>query len=176
MAPILPVTRIDRGRAEVAQQAVRRMERALGGPAQAQVQRQVSRELPIVLEIQAVDGVARQPGRGVSSEVGLRARCPARIRRAGCRCSARVAVGLQAGGHVVELEDAAGLPELEVIGAEDTESRSPILNAWVPMILLKSSRKERVSRTVRDGPRHGESVHRVQGRAPTPVPDAERPN
>src|SRR5262249_46781650 len=53
--------RVDGGGAEVAFLSVRGVERAFGGPAQAQVERDGLRQLPVVLEVEAVDGVPRQP-------------------------------------------------------------------------------------------------------------------
>ncbi len=47
-------------RIEVAFEAVLRMERALGGPAQAEVESQILREFPVVLKIEAVDVAAAE--------------------------------------------------------------------------------------------------------------------
>jgi len=62
---------IDGGRTEIADQAVSGMKWTLGGPSETEVQRQRARELPIVLKVEAVNCIARQPSSGVAGKIRL---------------------------------------------------------------------------------------------------------
>jgi hypothetical protein len=116
--PHLPRQRVHRGRTEIADQAVRRVIGTLGGPSQSEIERQVARKFPVVLEIQAIDRVARQPRRCISGEVRLAYRSQKESGEGVASSRYGVPGRLQACGHVVELEDSAGLAQLPIVVLE----------------------------------------------------------
>src|SRR5262249_47330746 len=95
-----------------------RVERALRGPAESEIESKRPCCLPVILEIQTVDAVVRHPGAGIAREIGLGDRSQVEPGEQVAGIGHRLDVRLQSRGHVVELEHAAWLAKLEVIRAE----------------------------------------------------------
>src|SRR5439155_18313508 len=109
---------IDGRRIEVALLPVGRMIGALAGPPQTDIQRQVGSRLPIILKVEAMNPVSRQPSSGVTRESSLAYSAQHEAGEIVAGIGNRLTGGLQAGGHLVELKHAARLPELPEVCAE----------------------------------------------------------
>src|SRR2546426_5608190 len=94
-------------RVEVALQGILRRERTLVAVADAEIEGQIPAELPVVLEVEAVDARARQPGSQLRVKIRL---ANGSEQEAGERVACIVgglAIRLKPGRHAVEVECSA---------------------------------------------------------------------
>ena len=144
-----PGKRVRPGRVELAHQSVLRGEGTLIGIAQADVCRQSPSDLPVILNIEAVDGGARQPARQLAGG-GRRGDVAGQEAGKGAAGIANCGpIGVQSGSGAREAVPHRIRQDRRV--EAEPEQLIPELEACVPRMCEASSRNEIVSFTVRLG-------------------------